>query len=224
MKIDARFGTGEIEVIDREWITPPVDLEDCISSRIKNGRWGYGMGADVSWLGGDFVESLPNEDNAHLFFNGIYCFPRNGKRMFKNISLEMVPSLGHLDSWRFENAEISVTDGFVNDLDISSEYGMDVVRDMMIDFGYAYCDMSTLKERYEEDRTDGEYSGTFGEWMSQVDDERIMDPDQLGEAEFDGPHWWYGDFLYSEVRAWIYDGVAKWRKEQLDRIARGDAI
>lgn len=219
MKIDAKFGNGEIEVINRKWMTTPVNSADCVSSRIKNGSWGYGMGMkgeDLSYLGEDFVESVSNDSNAHLFLNGIYCFVREGRKLFKNVSLVIEPSLGGLGSWRYGDVEIVVADGVVKDLDFSPEYGTDAVRDIMVNFGHAYCDMSTLKERYEDDCASRECTMPFDEWMTNIEDTDIMDPDQLEEAEYDGPHWWYGDFLYDEVREWIYEGVEKWRKEQLE--------
>lgn len=50
MEINANFGIGYIAIVDRKWITAPVDLEDCISSRIKNGCWGYCMSAEMSLI------------------------------------------------------------------------------------------------------------------------------------------------------------------------------
>jgi len=222
MRVDAKFGAGEFEVINQKWITTPVDPDDCVSSRINNGCWGYGMGipgGDLSYLGNDFVEFAPNDGNAHLFINGIYSFAQEGRVLFKNISLEVCPLIGRVDSWRCADAEISVVDGVVKDLDPSPEYGMDAVRNIMMNFGYSYCDMSILNERYEEECVSGECVVPFCEWLASLDDDDIMDPDQLEEAEWDGPHWWYGDFLYGEVREWIYEGVSKWRKERLDHLS-----
>ena len=216
MKIEMRYGKGKFELVDKRWVNAPVSLDHCLSWHIKNRDWDCGV--DSSCLMEDSVDTSPN-DRDSLFLNGIYFLALGDEPFFKNVSLEISPLAGKVDVWRCGELEIIVSDGVVKDLDLTPKYGVSSVRNIMADFGYRFCDMNSMKCRYEEECDEG-CDKSFEDWLLSKNKYDIMDLDQLGEAEAEGPHWWYIDFMYQEVHEWVYEGVEKWRKEQVERICK----
>lgn len=229
---------GEFLLITELWTNEPIDPNEwCIGSEIRNEHWPYGTGDEpgfVYYQDMSFenpVDQCADYEEESLFLGGIYAFEMDGHVFFKNVSMLFQPKPTKTDVWKYEGLFFKVTGGFVVDLESAPANDIEKIREILRNFGYDFCAWAhgddckdgSLFEQYEEFKESETQEKSFVEWLEEVDLYQIMDEDQLYEAEFAGPHWWFDQFSKYEnfdVHSLIYEGVEQWRKEMCQHLKK----
>ncbi len=171
----------------------------------------------------DFFElDLSSRNDYNIFLiSGIHVFSDVGTTRFKKICLIIREKEGATDRWQSDDAWVETNNAVIEDLYPKEPYDEKAVLSMLEQYGYHFCgDIDDARSRYDEDVALGLTDLPFVEWLEGV---CLIDEDQFGEPEFEGPQWIYANYLDWDAMAdAFYSGGERWRSDQLSKLGGND--